>query len=508
LDKLVQLIATLSKSEKRSFRLFVNRNPGNADKLYMQLFDLMSKSTCYTDELAVGKIDGLKKAQLSNLKANLYKQILSCLRLVERNKIGEIQLREQIDYAKILYEKGLYLPCLELLDKAKKQAIEMNFETIALSILYFEKRIESQHITGSMSAKADVLSEQSNQLLQQIELTNRLSNASLLLYGRYLKHGYVKSEAEFNELVDFFNNLLPTLAEDKLEFYQKLYLYQAYVWFYNMAQNFAHCFKYAQKWVNLFELNPEKKNSITILYLKGLHNLLNALFMASKRKKFNAAYQVLLAFNIKAQSNVTRNEMSNYYLFYWIHFLNKLFINAAYNNLDELKTLEALLEENTYSWDLHRLIVFYYKIASVYYAVGNYDLAITFLSKIINENYPGFRSDIQSFARILFLICYFDKGEGSLVTYQVKSLYRYLSKMEELGAMQLEIIKFLRRTPKMFPADMKQEFTLLRSKLITINKTPYEKRPFFYLDIIAWLESKIRKVKLVAVLRGNIDNGR
>lgn len=504
MDKLVQLIGTLSKSEKRSFRLFANRNPGNANKLYMQLFNLISKSLKYSDELAVAKIDGLKKTQLSNLKANLFKQILSCLRLIERNKIGEIQLREQIDNAKILYEKGLYVPCLELLDKAKRQAIEMNYETIALSVLYFEKRIESQHITGSMSAKADLLSLQSNKLLQQIQLTNQLSNAQLLLYGRYLRHGYVKGETEYNDLLVFFESLLPTINGDKLEFYQELYLYQSYVWFYNMAQDFANCFKYAQKWVHLFESKPEKKNSNTILYLKGLHNLLNALFMASKRAKFSKAYELLVEFDIENKANVTRNEISNYYLFYWIHFLNKVFLNAAYNELEKLKELEQLLEKNIYFWDLHRLLVFYYKIASIYFAIGDYDTAITYLSKIVNENFPGFRSDIQSFARILFLICYFDKGEVTLITYQVKSLYRYLSKMKELGAMQLEIINFLRRTPKMFPANMKAEFTLLRDKLIVISETPFEKRPFFYLDVIAWLDSKIRKVMLVEVLKEQV----
>lgn len=504
MEKLVQLISTLSKSEKRSFRLFVNRNTGSADKLYVQLFDLMSKSIEYSDDLAVRKINGLKKTQLSNLKGNLFKQILSCLRLIERNKIGEIQVREQIDNAKILYEKGLYLPCLELLDKAKRQAIEMNYETIALSILYFEKRVESLHITGSMSAKADELTNQSNQLLSQIELTNRLSNTSLLLYGRYLRHGYIKSGVEFAELTNFFNELLPNVEGQHLEFYQQLYLYQSYVWFYNMAQDFANCFKYAQKWVNLFEVNPDKKNSITILYLKGLHNLLNALFMASKREKFNKIYSMLEAFDIAAKANVTRNEISNYYLFYWTHYLNQIFINASYNDLDDLKKLETLLEENTYYWDVHRLLIFYYKIGCVYFAIGNYDKAITFLAKIVNENYVDFRSDIQSFARILFLICHFEKGEVTLVTYQVKSLYRYLSKIEELGAMQLEIIKFLRRTPKMFPTDMRQEFTLLRDKMVAIKDKPYERRPFLYLDIISWLESKIRKVQLVEVLKQGV----
>ena len=107
-DKLVALVNSLTKAEKRSFRLFVNRNPSAGDSLFMQLFDLILKQPNYDDQLAVQKIKGLKKSQLSNLKANLFKQILTCLRLIERNKVPEIQVREQIDQAKILYEKGLY----------------------------------------------------------------------------------------------------------------------------------------------------------------------------------------------------------------------------------------------------------------------------------------------------------------------------------------------------------------------------------------------------------------
>jgi len=184
-DKLVALIHSLTKAEKRSFRLFVNRNPSAGDSLFMQLFDLVLKEKCYDDDLALRKIKGLKKSQLSNLKASLYKQILSNLRLLETKKINELQVREQLDFAKILYEKGLYKQCLDILDKAKKQAFAINYETLALSALYFEKRIESQHVTGSMSVKADELSQQSNELLKEINLTNQLSNASLLLYGRY-----------------------------------------------------------------------------------------------------------------------------------------------------------------------------------------------------------------------------------------------------------------------------------------------------------------------------------
>ena len=503
-DKLVLLINRLNKAEKRSFRLYVNRNSSSSNSLFVQLFDLILKEKKYDDQLALKKISRLKKSQLSNLKSNLFKQILSCLRLLERNKIEEIQVREQIDFAKILYEKGLYKECLELLDKAKKQALAINFETLALSILYFEKRIESQHITGSMADKAVELSTQSEKLLSAIQLTNKLSNASLLLYGRYLNHGYVRNKEEYKELKEFFTSVLPKLNVRKLEFYQKLYYFQSYVWFHNMAQDFPNTFKYAQKWVDLFHDNEQMKSSVTTAYLKGIHNLLNALFMAKKRTRFNEGYENLLAFDIQGKSNVTKNEISLFNLFKWTHFLNKLFVNADYKTSEGLQELDKILLKNEYSWDLHRLLVFYYKIGSAYFGIGDLDKAGFYLNKVSQINYPKFREDIQSFARILNLIVHFDKGDTLLISYQVKSLYRYLSSMKELEEVQIEIIKFLRRTPSMLPSKMKKEFKDLRSKLVKIEKKPYEKRPFLYLDIISWLESKIENKPIRTIIKGKL----
>jgi hypothetical protein len=46
--------------------------------------------------------------QLSNLKSYLYKQILVSIRLNIPSQNMRYQIREQIDFATILYNKGLY----------------------------------------------------------------------------------------------------------------------------------------------------------------------------------------------------------------------------------------------------------------------------------------------------------------------------------------------------------------------------------------------------------------
>lgn len=46
-DQLIQLVRSMTKAEKRSFRLYVNRDNNAHDKLFMQLFDYIDsgKST-------------------------------------------------------------------------------------------------------------------------------------------------------------------------------------------------------------------------------------------------------------------------------------------------------------------------------------------------------------------------------------------------------------------------------------------------------------------------------
>ena len=66
-DYLFQLIRSLSKAEKRSFKIYATRNSSEEAK-FIQLFDAIDKSKEYNEELIIHKLDGIKK-QLSNLKA-------------------------------------------------------------------------------------------------------------------------------------------------------------------------------------------------------------------------------------------------------------------------------------------------------------------------------------------------------------------------------------------------------------------------------------------------------
>ena len=179
-DALFQLVKSLEKAEKRNFKLYIKRNTRGEDLKIVQLFDALDKMQEY-DENQLLKNKSLRKQQLSNIKSHLYREILASLRILKDTDNIDLQLHELMSHARILYNKGLYLQSLKMLDRMKELARTNNQFTYLLQALFFEKKIESLHITRSMQDRAETLTRESEQANQRLVRISRLSNLSLQL---------------------------------------------------------------------------------------------------------------------------------------------------------------------------------------------------------------------------------------------------------------------------------------------------------------------------------------
>lgn len=499
-DFLLQLIKSMSKPEKRHFKLFVQRNPSNTNSLFLQLFSHLEKQKVYEEKNILRLIPEIKKQQLPNLKSHLYKQLLVSLRLIHRSENEDIDLRERIDYARILYNKGLYRQSLDILDKAKERCKSFSMHSILMEILEFEKLIESQYITRSIATRAEQLSAESQSTAFQIQKTQQYSNLSLQLYALYLKVGYIRNSKDHFLVQEFFQAHLPSHQENDLGFYERLFLYQSYVWYYHMLLDFKMYYRYSQKWVALFEQYPSMADLERPLFLKAKHNQLNALFLLQRHDKFMEALNNLLQM-FEAFPPRNENEKSLEFIYTYTHRINQHYLEGSFQQgLPMVQEIVLPIKSNLYHLDFHRVILFYYKIACLYFGSGDNSRAIDYLNLIVNES-PDFRGDIQCYARILRLIAYYEMGDNYLIEYQVKSIYRFLTKMEDLHAVQKEILSFIRKLPKVRPAELKKEFKKLLERFIKLRADPYEARSFLYLDIISWLESKIQGISVQQVIR-------
>ncbi len=491
-DPVFQLIKSLTQSEKRHFRLFTNRQGSTEGLKFLQLFDAFDAQETLDEERVLAQVPTLKRAQLANLKANLYRQLLASLRLYHAGQNLDIQLHEQLDYARVLYNKGFYQQALRMLAKVKLAAQQAELPHVALLAIDFEKLIESQYITRSLQGRAESLAAEATATAAHLSQQHALSNASLRLYGLYLQAGHARNQADHERFTAYFRAHVPAALGPASGFWEKLYFYQAQVWYHTINQDFRACYRYAQKWVDLFELQPALQESQTMLYIKGLHNLLAALFNMQYYSKFMEVLRKLEDFSASQTRRATPNTEALLFQYIWTNRINACFLEARFTEGVEMvpELLEQLGEYKS-QLDLHRTLVFYYKIACLYFGSGQYKQAIKYLNRIIDHKEQGLREDLQCFSRILNLVAHFEAGQDAELEHQVRSVYQFLGKMNDQQPVQVAVFQFLRRVGSVAPGQLRDEFSKLKARLEEIAAQPYERRPFLYFDIISWLESKL-----------------
>lgn len=499
-DEVFLLIKSLDKGEKRLFKLYVKRNSAQAELKIVQLFTAMEAMEEYQEELLLRKKKLFSKEQLPNLKTHLYKQILNALRQNPDSTDIDIIFQEQMGNARILYNKALYQQALKTLDKLKQTAVKYHHHTYILQTINFEKKIEALHITSSFKDRAQRLTDDFNEIIQPITHSGLWSNLSLHLYNWFISFGHSRNKDEQKKIKYFFDAAKLELAAPDA-FYEKLYAYQAYCWYAYIQEYFLLYYKYAQKWVWLFANNPELAVVEKTQYVKGYHNLLTALYVLRHHEKF--AYTILEYKQVFAQTILLKhtNDIVQFHLYYYQAVINNYFLQGKFSEgICIIDDIEKFIATYYRSIDSYRTLVFYYKIASLYFGSGDNDSAIDYLQKIINRK-TDLRSDLQCYARLLHLIAHYELGNERLIEYLFKSVYRFMGKMEHLGAVEEAVFKFLKKS---FAIDLDQaipEFKQLKTQLLQYENDPLERKSFLYLDIISWLDSKIEKQPVETVIR-------
>jgi hypothetical protein len=505
-DALFQLVHSLERSEKRNFKLYMTRNSGSGDLKVIQLFDGLEKMKEYDEEQLLVKNPSIQKQQLSNLKAHLYREILASLRLLNQEGNIDLELHEQLDFARLLYNKGLYLQSLKILDRVKDMARANNQVTYILQVLFLEKKIEALHITRSMQDRAERLSLEADEINQRITLIGTLSNLSLQLYSWYIKNGHVRNAEDTTTVDAFLHTDAIRHAQECKGFYERLYLYQCYCWHAFITQNFLLYYRYCQKWVDLFDAEPKMIEIETAHYIKGLHNLMSAHFDLRNYQKFNETIYVLEQFIETPVIQQNRNNLIQTFIYLNIARLNKHFMEGTFSEgLELVPFIENKLNEYEIYMDRHRILVFYYKIASLYFGSGDFDKSIDYLNKIINWK-VDLRTDLQCYARLLHLIAHYELGNFDLLEYLLKSVYRFMYKMQNLSIVEEKIFNFLRNSFSLSPKQLKPRFEKLLFELKPLEKSRTESRAFMYLDIISWLESKINNQHVQDIIRQKFNH--
>lgn len=499
-ETVFELIKGMSKAEKRNFRLFVQRSVANEDAKFIALFDAMDLATEY-DEAKLLRKTGITKGQLPNMKAYLLRQILVSIRLLNVQHVSVMNIREIVDFARILYDKSMFKHALSMLDRAKGMALAQQNFTIALEIVEFEKRVETLHMNRSASDRALELSRETEQLSLQIANINELSNLSVQLYSLNLQLGYVRSEKDRRLVTDFFKSKLERYDARTLSFHERLFLFQSKMWFHYIRHDFVHCYRYALNWVGLFDEKPELISVYYDHYIRATSRLLDVMFMTRQHAQMLARIakfeREIPGIHPMSDNVIIMSELCLLQAKMNAHLMSGAFAEGTRLSV----RVDRFLSRYSRYIDEHYRMLLCYKMACIYFGNADYRKCMAYLKVIISIHDPQFRRDLQVFARILHLIASYDAGDDYSLDSQIKSVYSFVVKMNDMHAVQHEIITFLKRIPHTYASDFKGELVRLYNLIKPYEMHPFERRPFFYLDIISWLESKIQNRPIAEIVR-------
>lgn len=508
-DTLFQLIHSLEKSEKRHFKLYIKRSSAKEDLKIIRLFDALDKLSEYDEKVLLKSLSDITKPQLSNLKTHLYKQLLASLRLLKTNENIDLKLSEHLDNARLLYNKGLKIQSLNILEKAKELAKTNQKMNFLVQVISLEKKIETLHITRSSLEKTEILAEEALNISGHIDRVTRLSNLALLLYRWYVQNGHARNEEDEKDIRKFFKNSLPADANAITGFYEKLYLYQSYCWYGFIRQDFFMYYRYSQKWIDLFGENEVMIAVETGHYIKGMHNLLNAHFDLRNFHKFEITLRQFEEFEKTPAANQHDNFRTHTSIYINSAKINQFLMQGDFRKgLIIVPAVEEKLKEYSLFVDSHRILVFNYKFASLYFGAGNYLTAIDYLHKIINDNQPGLRNDLQCYARLMHLLCHYEIGNEEILDSLIKSVYRFMARLKNLTVVEEEIFTFLRHSTKVKPQELKPELKQFLQKIKHLEKNRFQTRSFAYLDIISWVESKVYEIPMEEIIHNKYMESR
>lgn len=502
------LVKLMSKAEKRNFKLYATRLGCNEGAKFLLLFDCFDTLDQYSEAKVLAMCPSISKQQLPNLKAHLYKQLLTSLRMLGVQHSTALEIREQVDFVKILFDKGLYNEAQKMLDKIEKRVKECEMVPALLDIVELQRQLKVLSYSSEMTQAADQTARAAVVISENITNVASLSRLAVQCYALHQNLGFARSQKDLDRLDSYFKPRIEAFEGKQMNFTERFYFYQAKAWYYYICHKTAHSYRYALKWVAHFAARPDMKELMYDGYMRGYSQVLDGMFLMHK---YSAFVRTLEEFEKESQTLGTLNDnaamISQGILF--TGQLNKCLMSGTYKDgLWIAKNIDSYLKKYGNRLTLHEKMPLYYKVASLYFGDGNYAKCIEYLSYIISVKDHNIRRDLQCYARMLNLMALYDAGLDFNLDYQIRSVYSFIVKMKDMTEMKDELLSFFKSFGNINALDLKKELKVLYERLTPYENHPYERRTFYYIDLLSWLESKIYDKSMGEIVRAKFESSK
>lgn len=493
--ELFDLIKTLTKSEKRFFKLSSSIQSG--EKNYIKIFDAIDNQELYNeDELKELFKDESFIAHFPSEKNHLYKLILKSLRSFHADKSISSVLSQEIKNIEILQKKALYKECNKLLHRAKKLAHEHEKFYFLFELINLEKQLlEEAYEEGEFGQDLDALIKEENEILDKLRNLAEYH----ILYSRinfvFRKEGFAHNEEErkiVKEIEDYHlikgkNTALSSSAATICYYIKGLCA--------TTNREYADAYTFFKRVKEILDKNPTLRVDLAKRYVRTLSHLLFCYIDSEKYDEANGVINDLNQFVGKEGFNSIDVEVS----IFTSTTLGSLMLwqkqGMHREAIPKLKELVASFARMGDKITKENSILFNYHIANIHFGAGEFKEALHFVNLVLNVNEQSLRQDIYGFTRLFNLVIHYELGNYDLLEYTIKSTMRFLNKKEKDYQVESVLVKHLRKLIKITnELERREAYKKMKKELEILFENPKEQVVLDYFNVLAWLDSKINTI--------------
>lgn len=457
MNDLHRLIKSMSKSEKRYFRLFAS-SFSNENSEYLKLFSEIDLMEEYDEQRLKKK---LKIKHLSVAKKYLKDVILKALRLYNTEQRQGFQMLDAFKNIAILRDKGLIKEAIKLLEKTEEQLLEFNLYPFLLELLNIAEVLYRLYLPNKEVESK--LNEIEGKKLRYLDVYENITAYQLLsqnLRNVWRKVYPIRNKEQEQVVAEVLQNSLLTSPEQALTSISESYFYNSMILCHTILLNFEEVKKYAE--ASIIKIQKEKTKSF-VNWKALMANTSNLLVACAKTKdhqrfeKYNQLFVDNLA-EMKKKKLGTQTEVINqklYYNYTLLYFheseLYDKVINCEPHVEHFWKTFDEFLDND---W---KVTVSYF-LAQAFFQNNEFEKSIKWIDFILNEEKNNPKTPSVCNARILNLLVHFKQQNYYLLESLMRSTYRFLNKNERLFKSErllLNYFKWISENPHLEPFEEK-----------------------------------------------------
>ncbi|SFN42475.1 hypothetical protein SAMN05428949_2786 [Chitinophaga sp. YR627] len=499
-DMLSRLINTLTKAEKRYFRMYTALQQGNKD--YVNLFDLMEhQSFKSTAEVKLAFQQQYAGCSYDVCSKYLYKVLLDCLLHLRLQKQSTAMLTAGILKCDILFERSLHEDALKQLQKIQTTAASNEKQLLVLWAQQQEIQLLQQlNFSGITAEELSHKQADIQHTLDDIQQIRKQTSLYETLRHTLLYRGSARTIRQ-QESVDVLHAGMPAPLPDSTTSLKTHLLFQAH---YHVAtSDHPAALQVFHQLNQLLETNPALFEDTPADHLLIIEGILDSL-RAGKH------YEELFSFIDK----IKRLKSDGVYFEIMQQRLLFIYESGAYIDSGDFSFALKLLQQyaptikkNIPLMDISKQAEIYLYMALIY--LGNEDInnAHNSLEQVLQSNLYS-TLPIYRTCRLVHLLIQYELGNFEYIRYETRAFRRHLQPDARRSYMlERTVIKFLGSGE--IPAVTSFRTALwkkINASFDKIRADKYERQQLKLFDFSAWIEAKLKRKSLGTVLQEKMKN--